>query len=210
MKRLALLFLVMAALAATVIVVLRDPGQPPPAVSEAALAPQDSKRAGQPGPPTAPVASTAPNADPRTPAWLQPDPDASASNPEMPAATANAANAAKLARLGVVMDKLTRLQNQKTIDTTEAAAAIAEVEQINGSPVMSGIRLDVLRENVQVTGQIERAAKELQALQDLEKSQAPASQERTALIRSKAADLAALRSRIRHDVVQAPAGEVSP
>ena len=217
MKRLVLFFLALAALVATVFIVLRDPVPVTASASEAARAPENTGGTAQRGAArsgessvdarTTPAESTFPQADPRTPAWLLPDPIASSSNPDSPAATTSAA---KLARLGVVMDKLTRLQSQTTIDAKEAVAAIAELEQINGSPVMNGIRLDVLRENVQVADQIQSAAKELQELKNLQASQVAVSPERSALIQSKTADLATLRSRIRHDIVQSPASGVTP
>ena len=105
------------------------------------------------------------------------------------------------------MEKLNRLQGQPTIDVKEVGAAIAELEKINGSPVMSGVRLDVLRENLLVSDQMQTAQKELQTL---ERAPAANASERAALVQAKTAELAALRSRIRHDVMQTPAGGVSP
>lgn len=63
------------------------------------------------------------------------------------------------------MEKLNRLQGQPTIDVKEVGAAISELEKINGSAVMNGVRLDVLRENLLVADQMQTAQKELQTLE---------------------------------------------
>ena len=212
MKRLVVLFLSMALLAAAVFLVLRDPaavvasaGSPEPAASEST--------AGNMPPPT-PLPQTESRADSsartsgtQTPAWLMPNSRAAATGPTTPASPDGAGISAKIARLSVVMEKLNRLQGQPTIDVKEVGAAIAELEKINGSPVMSGVRLDVLRENLLVADQMQTAQRELQTIERAPAANAP---ERAALIQSKTAELSALRSRIRHDVMQTTAGGASP
>ena len=105
------------------------------------------------------------------------------------------------------MEKLNRLQGQPIIDVKEVNTAIAELEKINGSPVMSGVRLDLLRENLLVADQMQAAQKELQALERMPVTNAS---ERTALVQSKTAELVVLSSRIRHDILQTPTGSISP
>ena len=215
MKRLAILFLTMAVLAAAVFHVLRDPdaatlaAESPAAVSAksgsgaAALA---KAPAGSP----ANATSSDPNRHPdgQTPAWLLPASRATAASATSSTATASAGNAdPKIARLNALLEKFSRLQMQPNVDAKAAAAAIAELEQINGSSVINGIRLDVLRESLLVADQIETASQELQSLQHAQTTDTP---ERIALLQSKTANLAALRSRIRYDVVQSPAGRVTP
>lgn len=212
MKRLVVLFLSMALLAAAVFLVLRDPA----AVVASAGSPErvaSESSAGAMPPPTL-LPQTQNRADPgartsgtQTPAWLMPKSRAAATGPATPASTDGTGPSAKIARLNVVMEKLNRLQGQPTIDVKEVGAAISELEKINGSPVMSGVRLDVLRENLLVADQMQTAQKELQTL---ERMSATNASERTALVQAKTAELAALRSRIRHDVMQTPAGGVSP
>lgn len=215
MKRIAILLLVMAVLAAAVFHVLRDPdaatlaAESPAAVSakggSGTVALAESPAGGP-----ANATSSDPNRHPdgQTPAWLLPTSRATAASATNSTATASARNAdPKIPRLTALLEKFNRLQMQPNVDTKAAAAAIEELEQINGSSVMNGIRLDVLRENLLVADQIETAAKELQSLQHSENTDAP---ERAALLQSKTANLATLRSRIRYDVVQSPAARVSP
>ncbi|MDB5878870.1 MAG: hypothetical protein JWQ41_2284 [Variovorax sp.] len=212
MKRLVVLFLSMALLAAAVFLVVREPA----AVVASAGSPERialESSAGSMLPPTL-LPQTQNRADPssrtsgtQTPAWLMPKSRAVATDPATPASTDGAGPSATIARLNVVMEKLNRLQGQPTIDVKEVGAAIAELEKINGSPVMSGVRLDLLRENLLVADQMQKAQEELQTI---ERAPAANASERAALIQSKTAELAALRSRIRHDVVQTPAGSVSP
>lgn len=212
MKRLAVLFLSMALLAAAVFLFLRDPaaavtptgGPEQSALESSADAMPPPKRPPHTGNPTA---SGAPLPGTQTPAWLMPNSRAAATGPATPASADGASTSARIARLSVVMEKLNRLQGQPTIDVKEVGAAIAELEKINGSPVMSGVRLDVLRENLLVSDQMQTAQKELQTL---ERAPAANASERAALVQAKTAELAALRSRIRHDVMQTPAGGVSP
>lgn len=205
MKRLAILLLTMAALAAAVFHVLRDPDAATLAAeSPAAVSAKSGSGA------AAIAKSSDPNRHPdgQTPAWLLPASRATAASATNSTATASAGNAdPKIARLNALLEKFSRLQMQPNVDTKAAAAAIAELEQINGSSVINGIRLDVLRENLLVADQIETASQELQSLQHAETTDTPA---RIALLQSKTANLAALRSRIRYDVMQSPAGRVTP
>lgn len=221
MKRLSILALTMALLVAAVFHVLRDTDAAKPAAesqmpasvktgsSAAALA---KLPAGGPSTTASPDAPRHP--DGQTPAWLLPaSPTVPASSTNLPT-TASPGNAdPKIARLNAVLEKLNQLQMQPDIDAKAAAAAIAELEQINGSSVMNGVRFDVLRENLLMSDQIATASKELQALQHAETAETAEkanTPERAALLQSKIANLAALRSRIRFDVMQPPAARVSP
>ena len=212
MKRLVVLVLSMALLAAAVFLLLRDP----PAAVTSARGPErlaSESSAGAIPPPTRlpqtvdPADSGASLPVAQTPAWLMPNSRATAAGSTTPASTDGTGTSARIARLSAVMEKLNRLQVQPTIDVKEVGAAIAELEKINGSPVMSGVRLDVLRENLQIADQMQTAQRELQTL---ERAPAANAFERASLVQAKTAELAALRSRIRHDVMQTPAGSVSP
>lgn len=215
MKRLSLFFLLMVLLAAAVVHLLRDPDTATPAAGSPAHIPAENgagaaapakSLAGNPANPV--LSNQPPHSDSQIPAWLLPASRAAATGPANLPAKAFAGNAdPKITRLNALLEKFERLQMQPNVDTKAAAAAISELEQINGSSVMNGIRLDVLRENLLMTDQIETASKELQSLQHAETADTP---ERAALLQSKTANLAALRSRIRYDVMQAPAVRVSP
>ncbi|MGJ7580327.1 hypothetical protein ACSFA3_09110 [Variovorax sp. RHLX14] len=211
MKRLVVLVLSMALLAAVVFLVLREPpGTVASAVSAERVASETSARVVLP--PAVP-----PQTGTQTPAWLMPKSRAAATGPTTPAssdstgaatsASASASASARIARLNAIVEKLNRLQGQPTIDAKEVGAAIAELEKINGSPVMSGVRLDVLQENLLVADQMQATQKELQTL---DRAPVANASERAALVQSKMSELAALRLRIRHDVMQSPAAGVSP
>lgn len=205
MKRLLAIFLSMALLAFGVFHALRDADATHPGSMTASL-PSTQGVAAAPVPkavPTAvdPAASmSAGTVNGQTPAWMLPASRPATSNPAAVSTTV-ATSSEKVTRLRTVLDKLNRLQAQPNIDTGAAAAVIAELERISGSAVMNGVRLDVLRENMETAGRIETTAKELQRLQQ---SSAPASPERTALIQFKTDELVALQSRIRNDIVQVP------
>ncbi|MGI4779267.1 MAG: hypothetical protein ACRYGA_14335 [Janthinobacterium lividum] len=218
MKRVLVILLTTVLLGAAAFLFLRDPEPDTSSAADTATVPADDI-AGATASTLPPAGSAKPAASPegraadaQTPAWLLPTPRPGATNP--PTNPANAANTTKgltsqekMAKLNAVLEKLNRLQARPTIDAKEAIAVIAELEQINGSPVMSGIRLDVLRENMQVASQIQTTANELQQLEKAPASQTP---EQAALIQAKTAELAILRSRLRRDLMQSPDGAARP
>ena len=205
MKRLLAVLFAMTVIALGVFFALREPeptsaGSAIPAGTpvERIATPAISQRA----PVEAGTAAPARSAETAAPTWMLP---ATRPEPAAPGAPSTAPGGMqdKIARLNAVLQKLNQLQAQPDIDVTSASAAIAELEQINGSPVMNGVRLDVLRENMKIADRIQTVAAELQRLQ---KSTTAASPEQTALVQSKTAELVALQSRIRHDIMQAPDG----
>lgn len=218
MKRLAILFLAMAILAVVVLHVLRDSdaatsaaGSPVAASVKSGSGAAALARSPAGLPANAASSDATRHTESQTPAWLLPASPGRAASSTNPPATVSAGTAdPKIARLSALLEKFDRLQMQPNIDTKAAAAAIAELEQINGSSVMNGIRLDVLRENLLIADQIEAASQELQSLQHAETAETADAPARAALLQSKTANLAALRSRIRYDVMQLPAARVSP
>lgn len=104
------------------------------------------------------------------PAWMNSTGPASASAPSAaapsPGGTAsNPAEDAKAVRMRAAMDRLNKLQSQKEVNPVAVEEALAEIERANGSSVMQGVRLDVLRENLRVAARLKKASDELQVLQ---------------------------------------------
>lgn len=212
MKRLIVLVLSMALLALAVFLVLRDPATAVTSTGGPERLASESNAGAMPPPIRLPqtgnpASSGSPLPGTQTPAWLIPDARATATGSTTPASTDAIGSSDRIARLSAVMEKLNRLQGQPIIDVKEVNTAIAELEKINGSPVMSGVRLDLLRENLLVADQMQAAQKELQALERMPVTNAS---ERTALVQSKTAELVVLSSRIRHDILQTPTGSISP
>jgi hypothetical protein len=167
------------------------------------------------GQPVAPVPAYAPavlpaetatdqNASTSQPAWMNGTGSASASNPRTATSSpgsvtgASPEEAAKAVRMRAAMDRLNKLQSQKDLDPKAVEDALAEIERANGSSVMQGVRLDVLRENLRVAARMKKASEELQVLQ--QRSTAgelnPAQQ---AELNKKLADLSALQREMRTD-----------
>lgn len=114
-------------------------------------------------------AETASTESPRTdqPAWINstgPAP-ASATAPLPGAPVANPVEDAKAVRMRAAMDRLNKLQSQKDLDPKAVEEALAEIERANGSSVMQGVRLDVLRENLRVAVRLKTASEGMQVLQ---------------------------------------------
>ncbi|MFZ3120799.1 MAG: hypothetical protein WA159_21045 [Variovorax sp.] len=107
------------------------------------------------------------------------------------------------ARFGVALERLGELSNQPDPDPVAVAEVIDLLEQANGSPVMNGVRLDVLRENLLVSKQITVIAKEIQA--GVETSGRKMSSEQQGPLADKVRALEALRARLRTDVLEKPA-----
>lgn len=206
MNRLMVIFLSMALLAFGIFHALGESdantrggaaSAPPPTenVATASLAPRTPPVAAR----SAIASATSEPAGSR-PTWLPPESGSTTSN-SVPISSQATASQEKIARLSAVLEKLNRLQTQPNVDARAAAAAIAELEQVNGSPVMNGVRLDVLRENIEVADRIQTTAADLQRLQ---RSSGTPSPEQNALMQAKTTELAALQARLRHDIVQPP------
>lgn len=66
--------------------------------------------------------------------------------------------AEKRGTIDAAFEHLQKLQQSATTDIKEVSAAILQVEQANGSPVLHGIRLDVLRHNLEIAEKIKELA----------------------------------------------------
>ncbi len=118
--------------------------------------------------------------------------------PPRPAAAAAGAQAERTARLQSAMQNLQRLQAKgANVDALEVEQALGELERANGSSVLQGIRLDVLRENLRVAARMQKAAEELQALQ--RGANGPNGAARQADIGRKLAEVQALQRQLRVD-----------
>jgi len=64
-----------------------------------------------------------------------------------------------------IQSKLNALSPDKMKDPEEVAKILQELEQVNGSPVLNGLRLDVLRENLQTVAKMTPVAKKLEEIE---------------------------------------------
>lgn len=88
----------------------------------------------------------------KAPGSAAPDRDAAAGSrvsPEVKAAT----------------QRLAALQSKKDLTPREVAAALGDIEKAHGSPIVGGVRLDVLRQNLLVADEMKTVSEELQAMQ---------------------------------------------
>ncbi|WP_439520948.1 hypothetical protein [Hydrogenophaga sp.] len=110
-------------------------------------------------------------------------------------AATSQAQADRSLRMQAAVQKLQTLQAKgAAIDPLEAERALSDLEKANGSSVLQGIRLDVLRENLRVAAQMQKAAEELQVLQRGDNSAA-----KQAEIGRKVAEVQALQKQLRMD-----------
>lgn len=112
----------------------------------------------------------------------------------------NPVNAAKKLRMDKALERLQELQKTGSTDPKQVAAAILQVEEANGSPNLQGVRLDLLRQNLEVAEKMRGLAAELSALQPTGK--APQTPEASAALQTKLEQLAALQKQLRTDIVQ--------
>jgi hypothetical protein len=102
------------------------------------------------------------------PAWMNGPGAAEAVRPaaaSSPATASDRESNERAARMRAAMSRLEKLQGQKDPDPKAVDDALAEVERAHGSSVLQGVRLDVLRENLRVAARMQKAAGELQSLQ---------------------------------------------
>lgn len=87
-------------------------------------------------------------------------------------------------------------------DPAAFSEAIAEAEKANGSPVMSGLNLETLRHNIEVSAQIQQTLQQIQLLQD---AQAAASQpDAQAQLHEKTRQLQELTHQLSANIMQVP------
>ncbi len=150
--------------------------------------------------------------DETRPAWMNAPGSTAAMRPSATALAAEAASRERderAARMRAAMGRLEKLQGQKDVDPKAVDDALAEVERAHGSSVLQGVRLDVLRENLRVAARLQKAATEVQSLQ--QRSAAgelkPAQQ---AELNKKLAEMEAMQRELRMDFFvsnPAPAGQ---
>lgn len=102
------------------------------------------------------------------------------------------------------IQRLQQLQGAGSRDPKEVSEAIHQLELAHGSPVMQGVRLDVLRQSLLVADRMKTLATELSVEQQ---AQGKSGQEVTPSMRAKMDQLEALQSQMRSDLMMAaPAG----
>jgi uncharacterized protein YfcZ (UPF0381/DUF406 family) len=105
---------------------------------------------------------------------------------------------ARAAQMQASLRRLEKLQRQSNPDPAEVDAALAEVEKANGSNVLQGVRLSVLRENLKVAARMQKAAAELQSLQQRNASGARSATQQAEL-NQKLAEIQAMQRELRMD-----------
>lgn len=154
--------------------------------------------------PTGPGAGLSPQDNPADPpAWLRGTDAGNAKAAAMNPAAASA-EAAKTARMDEAVKKLQKLQGSKNPEPRQLYDAIAEIEVANGSPVLSGIRLDAIRHNLLIAEKIKVVAGELQAQQTPGRGNAAAPN--AAALQPKIDELQALQKQLRTDLMEPVAG----
>ncbi len=159
-------------------------------------APADAGAEAVPAPASPPAADGTAGSMPAWMADMVPKPPAGASA----AAGAPAGkDAERAARMQAALQSLSRLQaSGKHTDPLEVDKVLAEVQRANGSNVLQGIRLDVLRENLRVAARMQTVANELQALQQRSAGQPPGP-ELQAEVQRKLDEVQALQRELRMD-----------
>jgi uncharacterized protein YfcZ (UPF0381/DUF406 family) len=137
------------------------------------------------------------NSERSTPAWMGSTVGDQGSSAELSAASSKE-RAARTAQMQASLKKLEKLQRQSNPDPAEVEAALADVEKANGSSVLQGVRLEVLRENLKVAARMQKAAAELQSLQQRNVS-GERSVARQAELNQKLAEIQAMQRELRMD-----------
>jgi hypothetical protein len=106
----------------------------------------------------------------------------------------------KKARLEAALKRLQQLQSSGVTDPKQVGDVLLQVEQANGSPVLQGIRLDVLRQNLQVAEKMKALAEELNTLQQAPKT--AGSKDIDGAMRAKLEQLEVLQKQLRTDIMQ--------
>ncbi|KWE41755.1 hypothetical protein WT51_25305 [Burkholderia territorii] len=120
-------------------------------------------------------------------------------------ATSEAAQRRQVA-LQSVLSQFQSMLQQGQRDPVQAAAALAELEKANGSSVLGGVDLSVLRRNLQIAGQMQQIAQQMQSLEPASGASAADAQSQ-ALLKEKQMQLQALSQQLRAEVM---AGKPAP
>ena len=137
-----------------------------------------------------------------TPAWMRRDtaPAGGAASAAVKPAAATALSEEKKVRLEAALKRLQQLQSAGVTDPKQVSDALLQVEQANGSPVLQGIRLDVLRQNLQVAEKMKALAEEVTTLQQAPKT--AGSKDIDGAMRGKLEQLEVLQKQLRTDIMQ--------
>ena len=127
--------------------------------------------------------------------WMNAAPATAATSPD--AVKSPASSKATESRLDESLRHLQQLQASNVTDPKQVSEAILRVEQANGSPILHGVRLDVLRNNLLIAEKMATISQELQSM-----GSRPASAAQSAAMQPKLDQLEALRKQLRTDVVE--------
>jgi len=109
----------------------------------------------------------------------------------------------RAARLAAVKRSLDQMSPQDRQDPRKVSEALLSLEQANGSPNLSGIRLDLLRQNLAIAAEMQKLTTELQAL----RAEVPEGQQPTPALaekmKSKLAQISAVQKQLRTDFMDA-------
>jgi hypothetical protein len=179
----------------------RGTGSDQPAVPTAPALGSKAAPTGPTTPAVGPAAGSAPlaSAAVQVPAWRA----ASASGPVGPVPVDDKARVEREARLAAVKQAMDQMSAEDRQDPRKVADALLRLEQANGSPNLSGVRLDVLRQNLAIAAEMQKLTGELQAL----RGEIPQGKEPpaglTERIRAKLAQIGAVQQQLRTDVMDA-------
>ncbi|RYX90363.1 MAG: hypothetical protein EOO28_29680 [Comamonadaceae bacterium] len=96
-----------------------------------------------------------------------------------------------------------QLQAANVTDPKQINDVLLQIEQANGSPVMQGVRLDVLRHNLVIADKMKTIAEGLQA-DTLSAANTSPGGSRTISVQARLDQLELLRKQLRMDIVVTP------
>lgn len=134
------------------------------------------------------------------PAWMRQE----AVTPVSPASVANTTAVDRRALMDAAMINLQKIQRVGSTDPKVVSDALLQVERANGSPVLHGVRLDVLRHNLEIAQKIQSMASELKqppanvALVEAEKA--------NTILKAKLTEIEVLQKQLRTDFMQSDQG----
>jgi hypothetical protein len=163
--------------------------------------------------PQAPVAAgprdPGSSANQALPAWMVGQ-DGKKKEAAAPAGSAGPQDEARAVRMQAAVARLEKLQSQgASLQPGEVEEAMLELEKANGSSVLHGVRLDVLRENLIVASRMQKLVGEIQAIQERKPLAERDSQQQADLTR-KMAELDTLQRAFRTDFQAAPVAPRQP
>ncbi|WP_175891535.1 hypothetical protein [Burkholderia cepacia] len=114
----------------------------------------------------------------------------------------NADTQRRQAALQAAMQRMQALLHDDHHDGAAFSQAIAEVEQANGSPIMSGVNLEALRHNIEIASQMQQLTQQMQVAQNVA-SQPDAQFQAT--LKEQGAHLQELAKQLSTNIMYAPA-----